>query len=118
MSDRLTRIRAAMAEHGLDALMISAPGEENLGADTRYYVAGFTGSAGVILITQTRALFAADFRYVEQATAECVPRGFEVFKWHRAHGAGLPRQRRAVRRTSPDMMVFQRPAMCRSGRSR
>ncbi|MEO6045592.1 MAG: aminopeptidase P family protein [Tepidiformaceae bacterium] len=80
MSDRLTRIRAAMAEHGLDALMISAPGEENLGADTRYYVAGFSGSAGVILITQTRALFAADFRYVEQATAECVPRGFEVFK--------------------------------------
>ena len=80
MSDRLTRIRAAMAEHGLDALMISAPGEENLGADTRYYVSGFTGSAGVILITGTRALFAADFRYVEQATAECAPRGFEVFK--------------------------------------
>ena len=80
MSDRLTRIRAAMADHGLDALMISAPGEENLGADTRYYVAGFTGSAGVILVTQSRALFAADFRYVEQAEGECTARGFEVFK--------------------------------------
>lgn len=80
MSDRLTRIRAAMAEQRLGALMISAPGEENLGADTRYYVAGFTGSAGVILMTPTRAFFAADFRYVEQATIECVPRGFEVFK--------------------------------------
>lgn len=80
MYDRLTRIRAAMADHGLDALMISAPGEENLGADTRYYVAGFTGSAGVIVITETRALFAADFRYVEQAAIECAPRGFEVFK--------------------------------------
>ncbi|MEP6872191.1 MAG: Xaa-Pro peptidase family protein, partial [Anaerolineaceae bacterium] len=80
MSDRLTRIRAAMAEAKLDALMISAPAEENLGADTRYYVAGFTGSAGVILITPTRALFAADFRYVEQAALECVPRGFKVLK--------------------------------------
>ncbi len=80
MSDRLTRIRAAMAEQGLDALMISAPGEEDLGADTRYYVAGFTGSAGVILITPARAFFAADFRYVEQAEGECTARGFEVFK--------------------------------------
>ncbi|MEP7216492.1 MAG: Xaa-Pro peptidase family protein [Anaerolineaceae bacterium] len=80
MSDRLTRIRAAMAEQKLDALMISAPGEEHLGAETRYYVAGFTGTAGVILITPTRAYFAADFRYVEQAAIECVPRGFEVFK--------------------------------------
>jgi len=80
MSERLTRIRAAMAEKTLDALMISAPGEEHLGADTRYYVAGFTGSAGVILITATRAFFAADFRYVAQAGIECVPRGFEVFE--------------------------------------
>ncbi|MEO6397488.1 MAG: aminopeptidase P family protein [Tepidiformaceae bacterium] len=80
MPDRLTRIRAAMAEHGLDGLMISAPGEENLGAETRSYVAGFTGSTGVILLTATRALFAADFRYVEQAEAECGPRGFEVFR--------------------------------------
>ena len=80
MSDRLTRIRAAMAEEGVDALMIAAPHEENLGGDTRYWVAGFTGSAGVILITPTKALFAADFRYVEQATNECGPRGFEVFK--------------------------------------
>lgn len=79
MPDRLTDIRAAMGEEGLDALMISAPGEENLGSDTRYWVSGFTGSAGVILITATRALFAADFRYVEQAKRECAAHGFEVF---------------------------------------
>ncbi|MBA4179236.1 MAG: hypothetical protein C0506_01470 [Anaerolinea sp.] len=91
MTDRLTRIRAAMAEAGLDALMVAAPHEENLGGDTRYYVAGFTGSAGVILITPERAIFAADFRYAEQASNECVRRGFEVFRSEGKHTVWLPR---------------------------
>jgi len=60
--------------------MISAPGEEHLGMEARYYTSGFTGSAGVVLVTRDRAVIAADFRYTEQAERECVPRGFEVFK--------------------------------------
>lgn len=79
MTERLTLIRAAVDEAGLDALLISAPGEENLGAASRYYVAGFTGSAGMVYVSRDRAVFVADFRYVEQAGRECVPRGFEVF---------------------------------------
>ncbi len=66
-------------EAKLDALMISAPGEENLGGASRRYTTGFTGSTGVVLVTRDRAIIAADFRYTEQAERESVPRGFEVF---------------------------------------
>ncbi|MBK6320056.1 MAG: aminopeptidase P family protein [Dehalococcoidia bacterium] len=76
---RLDRIREALDEAKLDALMISSPGEENLGMASRYYTSGFTGSAGVVLVTREQAIIAADFRYTEQAERECVPRGFEVF---------------------------------------
>ncbi|MBK7723753.1 MAG: aminopeptidase P family N-terminal domain-containing protein [Dehalococcoidia bacterium] len=34
---------------------------------SRYYTSGFTGSAGVVLVTRERAIIAADFRYTEQA---------------------------------------------------
>lgn len=75
----LDRIRAAMDEANLDALMISAPGEENIGMTSRRYVSGFTGSAGVVLVTRDTAVIAADFRYTEQAERECGPRGVQVF---------------------------------------
>ncbi|MGI8422937.1 MAG: M24 family metallopeptidase [Chloroflexota bacterium] len=78
-------MRAALDEAGLDALLVSAPGEENLGRASRYYFAAFTGSTGLVLILPERAIFAADFRYIEQAERECGPRGFEVFP---ALGAG------------------------------
>jgi Xaa-Pro aminopeptidase len=82
MSDRLDRIRAAMAEVKLDGLLVSVPVDDGFGrhGDNRKYVSGFTGSAGMALVTATKALFAADFRYTEQAEAECEPRGMDVFK--------------------------------------
>lgn len=82
MSDRIDRIRAALAEQHLDALLVSVPVDDGFGrhADNRKYVSGFTGSAGLALITPERALFAADFRYTEQAARECEPRGFDVFE--------------------------------------
>lgn len=73
------RARAAIAEAGLDALLVCAPGEENIGVTSRRYLSGFTGSAGVVLVTAARAAIAADFRYTEQAERECGSRGFEVF---------------------------------------
>ena len=79
MPDRLTRIRAAIAEEGLDGLLISAPRQETLGQANRRYASGFTGSTGVVLVTAERAVVAVDFRYIEQAERECSPRGFEVF---------------------------------------
>lgn len=75
----LDRLRIAIDEANLDALMVCAPGEENIGATSRRYLSGFTGSAGVLLVTPRRAFIAADFRYTEQAERECGPRGFEVF---------------------------------------
>ena len=76
---RIERIRAALEEANLDALMISAPGEEHLGMESRNYTSGFTGSTGIVLVTRDQAFVAADFRYTEQAARECGPRGFTVF---------------------------------------
>ncbi len=82
MDDRLSRIRAAMAEANLDALYISGPVDDVFGRHSanRRYVSSFTGSAGVALITMSRAILAVDFRYLDQARRESVPLGFEVFK--------------------------------------
>jgi Xaa-Pro aminopeptidase len=60
---RLTRLRERLAEQGVDALLVSQP-------ENRRYLSGFTGSAGVLLITAERALIATDFRYYEQAGIE------------------------------------------------
>ena len=75
----LDRVREQLDEAKLDALLVSAPGEENLGMASRRYLAGFTGSAGLVLVTRDAAIIAADFRYTEQAERECAPRGFTVF---------------------------------------
>ncbi len=40
------------------------------------YLTGFTGSSGVLIITQKHAIFVTDFRYQEQAKQEI--RGFEI----------------------------------------
>ena len=63
MSERLERIRAALAEAEIDALLIGS-------GHNRRYVSGFTGSNGWLLIGQDVARLATDFRYVEQAAAE------------------------------------------------
>lgn len=61
---RLTRLRAALAETGADALLVSQP-------EDRAYLSGFTGSAGLLLISREQALIATDFRYYEQVGLEC-----------------------------------------------
>jgi Xaa-Pro aminopeptidase len=60
---RLQRLRELLAEHRLDAILIQKP-------ENRLYVTGFSGSAGMALITPTDAVLLVDFRYVEQAAAE------------------------------------------------
>lgn len=81
MSDRLVRVRTALAEAGLDGLLISSPVDDVFGkhSQNRLYVSGFSGSAGVALLTAERAIVAVDSRYTEQAGRESVPRGFTVF---------------------------------------
>jgi len=60
---RVDRCRGLLAPHQLDALLIHKP-------ENRTYLTGFTGSAGVALVTAQDALLLVDFRYIEQAAAE------------------------------------------------
>jgi Xaa-Pro aminopeptidase len=58
-ASRLERTRARIEDLGLDALLVSAP-------SNRRWVSGFTGTAGVVLVTRDRAVVATDSRYYEQ----------------------------------------------------
>jgi Xaa-Pro aminopeptidase len=65
--ERLERLRASFAAHGLDGLLVSQP-------ESRYYLSGYTGhdlpprdSAGYLLIGATQALLLTDPRTTEQA---------------------------------------------------
>ncbi len=60
---RLEKLRSEMAAQGLDGLLITDP-------LNRRYLTGFTGSAGLVLVTAGRAMLAVDFRYYEQAARE------------------------------------------------
>jgi Xaa-Pro aminopeptidase len=71
-ADRIKKLRARLADQGLDALFVSAPAEDihhTLGANRRY-LSGFSGSLGHLLITLDAAFIAVDFRYYEQAERE------------------------------------------------
>lgn len=69
-----------MAEAGLAGVFIASPVDDVFGrhSQNRRYVSGFSGSAGYVVVTATRAIVAVDSRYTEQAGRECVSRGFEV----------------------------------------
>ncbi len=66
---------AAAADGGVrtpvDAVLVT-------NGDSRRYLSGFTGSAGMLLITAGAARLLTDFRYVEQATSQA--REFELVK--------------------------------------
>ncbi len=60
VANRLQRLRQHLAEKGLDGILISQP-------ENRYYLSGFNGSSGSLLITPRNIILATDFRYIEQA---------------------------------------------------
>ena len=68
---RVEKLRAAMKEENLAAFLVTSP--YNL-----RYLTNFTGSAGVAVITLSKAYFITDFRYTEQAAAQA--KGFEIIK--------------------------------------
>lgn len=68
---RIGRVHALLAEQGLDAVMI-----QNL--ENRTYVSGFTGTAGVAVISPNERMLLVDFRYVERAGEEAPE--FELIK--------------------------------------
>ena len=78
MRARLDALRQQLAEHKLDAILITQP-------ENRRYLSGFTGSAGALLISHNAAVLATDFRYYEQAQQEApdfrlVRAGYDLLK--------------------------------------
>ena len=75
---RLQKLRDALPESEVDALLVSAP-------ENRRYLSGFTGSAGYLLISEDVAVLATDFRYVKQAGSQapdfCVVRISSGLDW-------------------------------------
>lgn len=68
---RVEKVQELLKEQELDALLVSNP--YNL-----RYIAGFTGTAGVAVVTKDKAFFVTDFRYTEQAKDQA--KGFEVIQ--------------------------------------
>jgi len=60
---RLQKLRQALEEEGLDAILVTRP-------ENQRYLSGFTGGEGALLITQRRALLLTDFRYFDQVAEE------------------------------------------------
>jgi Xaa-Pro aminopeptidase len=70
-NNRLQKLRQKFAEKEIDSILISQ-------ADNRYYLSGFNGSAGFLLITPSEEILATDFRYTEQAAAQAPD--YDVFR--------------------------------------
>jgi Xaa-Pro aminopeptidase len=60
MPDRVAQVRGRLGELEIDALLVTQ-------AENRRYLSGFTGSAGVLLISPDGSVLATDSRYWEQA---------------------------------------------------
>lgn len=65
----LKQLRDQFDAYGIDGLLITK-------AENRRYLTGFTGTAGVVLITKSEAAFLTDFRYARQAQDQV--EGYEV----------------------------------------
>jgi len=68
---RLEKLRQAVEEGGLDAILITRP-------ENQRYLSGFTDGEGALLITQRQALLLTDFRYFDQVAEEAPE--FELVK--------------------------------------
>lgn len=66
---KLTKLRELLTENGIDALLVT-------NSYNRRYMTGFTGTAGLALISSDDAVFITDFRYTEQAEREI--NGFRI----------------------------------------
>jgi Xaa-Pro aminopeptidase len=60
LKNRLQNLRQKLAEKETDAILISQP-------KNRFYLSGFDGSSGWLLITPDKTILATDFRYLERA---------------------------------------------------
>ncbi|WP_096188459.1 M24 family metallopeptidase [Evansella halocellulosilytica] len=61
--NRLEKLREKFSSNKIDGILITS-------SYNRRYMTGFTGTAGVALISETGAKFITDFRYIEQAQSQ------------------------------------------------
>ncbi len=68
---KLEKLRAEFQNHDIDGLIVTS-------GKNRRYLSGFTGSSGVLVISEKEAKLITDFRYMDQAAEQA--RDFEVIK--------------------------------------
>lgn len=68
---RLSKLQELLKEEKLDAILVTSP--YNL-----RYVANFTGTTGLAVVTTEEAFFVTDFRYTQQAADQA--KGFEIVR--------------------------------------
>ena len=84
-AQRLAHLRAFLAEQGADACLIPSA-DPHLSEylpehwQGRAWLSGFTGSAGLLLVTRQAAGVWTDSRYWEQATQELAGSGIDLMK--------------------------------------
>lgn len=61
--NRLNVLRCKIAEKKIDCFLVSKP-------ENQYYISGFTGGEGILIVTQQEAVLVTDSRYTEQAKSE------------------------------------------------
>jgi len=71
ITNRINKLREKLIENEIDGILISQQ-------DNRYYLSGFHGSDGYLLITPDKLILAVDFRYIEEGKKESPE--FEIFK--------------------------------------
>ncbi|PYZ94341.1 Xaa-Pro dipeptidase [Salipaludibacillus keqinensis] len=69
--NRLTKLTEQFETNGIDGMLITSN-------YNRRYLTGFTGTAGVALVSAKEAKFITDFRYVDQAQTET--EGFDIIQ--------------------------------------
>ncbi|QNO16141.1 aminopeptidase P family protein [Alkalicella caledoniensis] len=67
--ERLAKIKGKIKEQNIDAFLVLQP-------QNRYYLSGFTGSSGYLIIAENEGIFLTDFRYKEQARTQV--QGFTI----------------------------------------
>jgi len=71
VTNRLKKLRSKFAAKEIDGIFVSQP-------ENRYYLSGFDGSAGYLLITPENTVLATDFRYIEQVKEQAPD--YQVFQ--------------------------------------
>jgi Xaa-Pro aminopeptidase len=73
MEKRVLKLRTFMNEHGLDCILVNKP-------ENRRYFSGFSGSAGILIISNHSNKLVTDFRYIEQAATQA--NQFDIMRYN------------------------------------